>query len=331
MSPDGHDRIVGSMVAGAIGDALGAAIEFDSIATIRRQHGPSGLTAYAPAFGRAGAITDDTQMTLFTADGILHASSARAEDVVESIRRSYLAWLRTQDSSAVVPEARSDELSEEPVLHSQRAPGNTCLSALYAGGHGTPESPLNDSKGCGGVMRVAPVAALPGDWFHIGARAAALTHGHPSGYLSAGVLAHVVARVVRGAALRVAVDDAMDVLTTWPDHEETTAALHAALALAASGDITPEALETLGGGWVGEEALAIGVCCALLAPDVRTGLLLAVNHSGDSDSTGSIAGNLLGAVHGTAALPSDLLEGLEARELIEHVAHAVADVESGSG
>ncbi len=76
-------------------------------------------------------------------------------------------------------------------------------------------------------------------------------------------------------------------------------------------------METLGGGWVGEEALAIGLCCALVAPDVRSGLLLAVNHSGDSDSTGSIAGNLLGAMHGLDALPQDLLDDLEGRYVIE--------------
>ena len=115
------------------------------------------------------------------------------------------------------------------------------------------------------------------------------------------------------------------VLVTWPEHEETSAAIDGALELAASGDVTPEALETLGGGWVGEEALAIGLCCALVAPDVRTGLLLAVNHGGDSDSTGSIAGNLLGAMHGLDALPRDLLDGLEGRDVIERLARELAD------
>ncbi len=198
---------------------------------------------------------------------------------------------------------RDSWLLDQRFLHSRRAPGNTCLTALYAGGGGTPESPINDSKGCGGIMRAAPAGAVDRDWFELGARAAALTHGHPSGYLSAGVLAHVVGEVLRGEALADAVEHARAVLVTWPEHEETAAAIDGALALAASGDVTPEALEGLGGGWVGEEALAIGLCCALVATDVRSGLLLAVNHGGDSDSTGSIAGNLLGAMHGLDALP----------------------------
>ena len=65
---------------------------------------------------------------------------------------------------------------------------------------------------------------------------------------------------------------------------------------------------------------------ALVAPDVRSGLELAVNHSGDSDSTGSIAGNLLGALLGVDALPADLLGQLEGRPLIETVASDLADV-----
>jgi ADP-ribosylglycohydrolase len=313
-----RDRLVGSILAGAIGDALGAPIEFDDLFTIRRRYGLPGLTGYAPAYGRLGAITDDTQMTLFTAEGVMLAPSDGVDDVVASIRLSYLAWLHTQRPSAARPDDRP--LLEHAVLHSCRAPGMTCLSALEAGGDGSPELRINGSKGCGGVMRVAPIAALPDHWFEVGARAAALTHGHPSGYLSAGALAHIVGESVRGTSLPDGVERAKAMLVTWDEHEETLAAIDAVIALANSGDVTAEALETLGGGWVGEEALAIALCCALVAPDVRSGLVLAVNHSGDSDSTGSIAGNLLGAVHGVNALPAELLEQLEARELIEQVA-----------
>lgn len=83
MSASARDRLVGSILGGAIGDALGAPIEFDSLDRIRRRHGPAGLTDYAPAYGRIGAITDDTQMTLFTADGLLLAKSTDADDIVE--------------------------------------------------------------------------------------------------------------------------------------------------------------------------------------------------------------------------------------------------------
>ncbi len=60
------------------------------------------------------------------------------------------------------------------------------MGALFSGKTGTPEKPLNDSKGCGGVMRVAPVGLVATDPFDLGCRAAAITHGHPSGWLASG-------------------------------------------------------------------------------------------------------------------------------------------------
>jgi ADP-ribosylglycohydrolase len=76
---------------------------------------------------------------------------------------------------------------------------------------------------------------------------------------------------------------------------------------------------------VAEEALAIGVYCALTAPGFRSGVLLAVNHGGDSDSTGAICGNLLGASLGAGAIDADLLDGLEGRDVITQVADDLYD------
>jgi ADP-ribosylglycohydrolase len=123
-----------------------------------------------------------------------------------------------------------------------------------------------------------------------------------------------------------ALDDALHELEKWPGHEETLAALLAARRLAAAGRPSPEELETLGGGWTGEEALAIAVAAALVADDVEDGLLLAVNHSGDTDSTGSICGNLLGVLHGAGSLPPKLLAELEGRDVIERVATDLFEV-----
>jgi ADP-ribosyl-[dinitrogen reductase] hydrolase len=75
-------------------------------------------------------------------------------------------------------------------------------------------------------------------------------------------------------------------------------------------------LVRLGGGWVGEEALAIAVTCAIGAPDFHDGVLAAVNHAGDSDSTGTIAGNLLGAIGGTRQLPPGWLSAIELGDVI---------------
>ncbi|HEX5829705.1 MAG TPA: ADP-ribosylglycohydrolase family protein, partial [Gemmatimonadaceae bacterium] len=181
---------------------------------------------------------------------------------------------------------------------------------------GTAEEPVNDSKGCGGVMRVAPAGLVnDADAFRLGCEAGAVTHGHPTGWLSAGALACMVRQLVEGDSIERGVKMALGRLRHVPGHEETTAALDAALRLHGSAAPTPELVESLGGGWIAEEALAIGVYCALAADgDFAAGVRLAVNHSGDSDSTGAIAGNLLGALLGADAIPARWLERLELRD-----------------
>ena len=103
--------------------------------------------------------------------------------------------------------------------------------------------------------------------------------------------------------------------------DEMRGVMEHALAVADAGVPDATTIEReLGAGWVGEEALAIGVVCALTAPDFASGVIAAVNHSGDSDSTGSICGNVLGALYGETAIPTEWLDSLHARDLVETVA-----------
>ncbi|MEV0229635.1 ADP-ribosylglycohydrolase family protein [Nonomuraea sp. NPDC050786] len=339
------DRVRGCLLGGAIGDALGAPIEFQSLRQIRRDHGVEGITGYVADWrGKSGLVTDDTQMTLFTVEGLLRARTGSeagtpgggAAQVVEAVRQAYLRWLDTQDHHAPPPADRphrSGWLREERWLYSRRAPGNACLSGLHRPFPGP--SPLGNpgpvnpgSKGCGTVMRSAPFGLIaphdPQEAFEVAAACAQITHGHPTGYLAAGAFAAIVARLAAGEALEPAVHSTLELLATYPAHDETTAALRAAVALAAGGGHSPERVESLGGAWVAEEALAIGVYCALAEPSVERALLLSVNHSGDSDSTGSVCGNLLGALHGVAALPAAWLRPLEGRDTIERLASELA-------
>lgn len=326
-----RDRARGCLLLGACGDALGAAIEFESLAQIRHRHGAAPVREMLPAYGRAGAITDDTQMTLFTAEGLIRA---RTRFVTKGIchppgvvHHAYLRWLRTQGEGSPVTATPDGWLVTVPALHARRAPGNTCLSALR-GAVRIGEPARNDSKGCGGVMRTAPAGLIARDAetaFRIGCEVAALTHGHPSGFLPAGHLAGTIRLLGEGLDLHAALDGADRLLARREGHEETAAALAAARALAALGPPSPEALETLGGGWTGEEALAIAVCCALAFPDPEEAVAAAVNHSGDSDSTGAICGNLVGAWRGEAAIPPRWLAVLELRDVIARLAEDLAD------
>lgn len=310
----------GCLIGGAVGDALGAAVEFMSLGEIKRVFGAAGLTDYAPAFGVAGTITDDTQLTLFTAEGLLRAR-ANGTPPLEEIWRAYRRWAHTQ---GVAPwDAMMGErigLVLQQGLHHSRAPGSTCLAAMQSGQRGTVQAPLNDSKGCGGVMRVAPVGlAGVADPFQLGLDVAALTHGHPSGYLPAGFFALLISQLLWGCPLSDAITTAQGRLALQPGHEETSDAVAHALTLAQLGPPRPGTVERLGGGWTGHEALAIALLCSITAENFAGGVLRAVNHSGDSDSTGSLTGQILGVLKGELAISNLWPARLELRELIRSV------------
>lgn len=325
---DSLRRFRGCLLGGAVGDALGAPLEFLSSGEIRQRFGPAGAGGYVPAYGRRGAITDDTQMTLFTAEGLIRAANRSADHGICNptgvIARAYQRWLATQEPGAVpwdpeFPAGPSGWLAEQPFLHHRRAPGATCVSSLLSGRMGSSDRPTNDSKGCGGVMRVAPIGLVAEDPFGLAVAAAALTHGHPTGYLAAGALALVIAELSHGASVPEAVEAARDRVARHHDGGEVEGALATAIEAAQRGP-DPDVLTSLGEGWVAEEALAISVYAALVATDFPAGVLLAVNHGGDSDSTGAITGNILGTALGVDAIPTTLLVDLEGRDVIDWVA-----------
>lgn len=302
-------KVLGCLLGGAIGDGFGYAVEFDRLDAIRRRYGPAGIVQPSYSDGRL-VVSDDTQMTLFTAEGLIEALRCGTDvpdnEVMESVFASYLNWLETQ-SGRFNARGRTGLLTYEP-LWAPRAPGNTCVSALGTGVAGTVENRINNSKGCGGVMRAAPfglVRSIGADRaFSLGAQAAALTHGHPSGYLSAGFLSSLIAELVSGKDIWTGVDDARDRLIEWADHEELLLSVDTAIDLAKLGSTNHDAnLRRLGQGWVGEEALAIALYSVFASEGFCDAIRIAANHDGDSDSTASIAGQIWGAAVGIEDIP----------------------------
>ena len=329
-------RFLGCLLGGAVGDALGAPVEFMKRTEILRRFGSKGITNYAPAYGGIGTITDDTQMTMFTAEGLIRGWVRGCFKGITTYSgvtaHAYLRWLKTQGEHPICDiDFGIDEpgwLYQQRQLHSRRAPGNTCLSALRAM-KSLGEPARNDSKGCGGVMRVAPVGLFawrlrqyesPQDAFRLGTELAALTHGHPTGSLTGGVLAVLILALTDGISLPEALAASKAILCQDLGHEETLRAIEMAEELAVSSLPHEEAIARLGQGWIADEALAISIYCALVSRNFKHGVILAVNHDGDSDSTGSIVGNLLGAMHGVKAIPAEWLESLELRDVITELA-----------
>jgi ADP-ribosylglycohydrolase len=337
-------RFLGCLLGGAVGDALGYPIEFvHSAEEIMRRYGatPPRMLDYT---GHGPLISDDTQMTLFTAEGLIRGkerwNAGGICNLTGCVHRAYQRWLLTQGDELVAGEGhmvRSGWLWQQRGLWQRRAPGVTCLSALASGVDGSVENPPNDSKGCGAVMRSAPfgLAAMDREWaFRESRDAAALTHGHPSGFLTAAYFASLVFDVSRGSSLTVAMDAADQLLVSERGHEETAAVIARVRALAGEGPPTANKLEMVGDGWIGEEALGIALLCALTTDGsspraVAETLWRSVAHGGDSDSTGSLTGNLLGAMFGVECLPPAWAEVVELRDVVERVARDLHTVFTG--
>ncbi|GAA1749979.1 ADP-ribosylglycohydrolase family protein [Luedemannella helvata] len=307
-------RASGSLFGLAYGDALGKPTEFLDLVEIERRYGPGGPRELA---GDPALVTDDTQMALAVADGLLAAGSW-APDVVEPLWRSaFIAWAHSPDND--------------------RAPGMTCLRAVAAleDGHRWQHATVPGSKGCGANMRVTPVGLLrdidDDTLAGLAQLQAGMTHGHPTALAASELTAYAV-RVLRdGAALadvpallRERAEGQRGVYRAewlgdlWerpgastPDDyigrgwAECLAVLDRLDAALAAPDRSADPCLATGEGWIAEEALATALHCALLYPDDPVAALgRAAASSGDSDSIAALAGAFLGAAHGMAVWPA---------------------------
>jgi ADP-ribosylglycohydrolase len=335
------DKYRGCLIGGAIGDALGAPIEFMNLETIKSVHGEKGVQDYIEFQDGFGEFTDDTQMTLFTAEGLLRAYHRYTLKGINGalhaiVHHSYLRWLHTQgipvnkeNIRQGVYDIENGWLIKEKDLYKRRAPGNTCLSALSSGTAGNVDNPINNSKGCGTIMRVAPIGLFFNDdnkqAFQFACELSSITHGHPTGYLSAGFFAAVISDLAKGLNLEFAIDNAIEILKEWNNHEETLDAVIKCKDLFNKNRNKKthdfETIEQLGAGWIAEEALSISLYCSLLFQnDFKNGVIYSINHSGDCDSTGSITGNILGLINGEAYIPKTWIEKLKYHTIVFQVA-----------
>ena len=338
-----QDRIRGALIGGAIGDALGYPVEFiDSFEGIQSQYGEQGITRLevrwtgveSTSVGKA-VISDDTQMTLFTANGILNAKRQKI-GMKYGICLAYIEWYLTQIGKKS-GKYKDCWIGSLPELNKRRAPGNTCMTSLndiYRG-----KDPINNSKGCGGVMRIAPIPlyaavdnrmdVLVAD--KLAGDAAEITHQHPLGYIPAALMSHVIYRLVldehptREALIAYVLEGMGKLGDLFPQHcqevLEMMGIARVAIDLSANNRSDLQNICALGDGWVGDEALAIALYCAIRHFDnFEQAMIAAVNHGGDSDSTGAITGNILGAAVGYEAIPRFFKDDLELHDVILHMA-----------
>ena len=334
------DCIRGSLMAGAAGDALGYPVEFMSRNAILARYGDKGITEFKLDSDGKALVSDDTQMTLFTANGMLMGLTRGymrgiGGDPKDYVDGAYIDWYYTQTVNKV---SERDDLHytwlrDLPELAHRRAPGITCLNAcesLLA--HRDVE---NNSKGCGGIMRVAPMGLFDasfkesgGSGFYYktvylaeaGAHIARVTHLHPLGYLPAALMTLLLSRIVPLTPDEVKesiidiINDGLDVMMNmygndYAKYKEYLRTLTLkAVNLAHSNISDIQAIMQLGEGWTAEEAWAISLYCVIRHIDnMKEAIIAAVNHDGDSDSTGSITGNIMGAIYGYEAIKRERL------------------------
>lgn len=331
-----NDRIRGSLTGGAIGDALGYPVEFLSWSNIQNKYGAMGITRYDTADNGLAFVSDDTQMTLYTACGMLNAKK-NGSAIMPAICEAYIEWLLTQIKKNKKG-FNQCWIGKLPEMNACRAPGNTCINSLMDIMNG--KEPYNNSKGCGGVMRIAPIPLYGAvdnrmnikEACLLAAEASELTHCHPLGYIPSAFVAYLIYRLSQDIqptreSYRTYIKDGLSLISDmYPNHRNTVGEfillVDRAMYLAKKADDDVQNIEYyLGRGWVAEETVAIAVYCSLAHfDDFERAIIAAVNHSGDSDSTGAVTGNILGAAIGYEALPDFYKENLELHDVIIHIA-----------
>lgn len=342
-----QNKIRGSITGGAVGDALGYPVEFVySFNDICARYGKEGITEFDMSYPwleseeKKALFSDDTQMTLYTAEGLLEAER-NGKPIAPTVCNAYLAWYAHQAGRKVKISYQS-KLSEIEELNQNRAPGNTCLSALAAIHAG--KEPQNASKGCGGIMRVAPVGLYgaahdwsPADTARLAGELAELTHLHPLSTYSSATLAVIVQLcassedAVDKEMFKGIVDKSLKIVSDVygadaAAMDEFRKIVGNAMSLEDDPQSDWQIIEDrIGEGWVAEETLAIALFSTLRHVDDFTGCLIsAVNHGGDSDSTGAVAGNIIGAILGDDAIPGKFKKEIQLRDLLLHAADDLA-------
>jgi hypothetical protein len=326
------------MIGCAAGDALGYPVEVLSEATIVERYGLRGITDYDLDENGTAHFTADTQLMLLSANGILFAHTRGAlrgimAPVYQYFDAFYMDWYRLQTEKRP-HRARCGWINAYPALSAKRALSPTVVKVAASKKFGSMDEPVNDSKGSACLLRAVPIGLSyfrdPAYILDLGANTAALTHGHELAWMSSAALALIISHIIHTELpITEAVNKTLSALyEAFPDSRkavnELSSTIHSAMSLATSASSDLDAIHALGKGWVADEALAIGILCALRHEnDIAGAMTFAANHGGDSNNTAAIAGTLVGARIGFNAIPDRFVDRLELVDVILELADDV--------
>lgn len=304
------DQLAGCLLGGALGDALGYPVEFEKVSQMSQDHDFDKIVDKL-------IVSDDTQMTLFTANALLLDGNLRI-----NTWNCYQDWLETQfkQGKSELSHRPISWLMEYPEMYASREPGRTCLMTLMRGIPGDLNEPINQSKGCGALMRVAPLAFIDReDLYLVAIENSALTHGHQMSHIASAALVSLLRYISEGETLCDSVSlmrqDIKRIFMGSLEVKVFDDLLQQAIFASEKDFDDMEIISRLGEGWVAEETLAIALYCSLkYSNDLKKALRVAVLHDGDSDSTGSVTGQILGTLLGAKKLPQEEIKRLDLLE-----------------
>lgn len=323
-----EENVIATILGLACGDALGAPTEFLSTSAIFERYGPSGIQDLSQTTGR---FTDDTQMTVALAEGLLdaHESVAAGATCGVAVREN----MRDMDYVMPFVVDRFVKWSRSP--ENNRAPGGSCMYGCRELGRGTPwrESGRPGSTGCGTAMRASPVGILynyDDDIRDIAYAQAVCTHRSEEAKDAAYAAGLSIRFLLNG------VDPQTTFANVYARIQETkntdlSLLVYARLEAIDEGEMEP--WEACWPSWTGAEAVASAWLCFLLAISRNEGYIdvarYGANTDGDSDSIACIAGSLAGAywgIGGEKGVPESWIEHIEDSTDLVHLARRLFQV-----
>jgi ADP-ribosyl-[dinitrogen reductase] hydrolase len=293
-NPNLHDRILGCLLGGAIGDAWGGPYE-------------GALPQAVPVFPASARLSDDTQLTTATCESIIENIGVEPAHIAGRFR----AWF------------------EAGRIHGLGASTMKALRDLGAGAHWAIAGAKGErAAGNGAAMRVAPLAFLLDpviDADHVLIRdVCRITHHHDEAY--AGALAVLVAiRLMVFGSWQPGESNLLElVASSLPDSQVRDRLLRYR---GFPAHTLPQDVADCWGssGFVVESVpLALFAAQAIASQPFESVIAQAVAAGGDADTVASIAGQIAGARGGIDALPADLLARIREVDETRRVAEAFA-------
>jgi len=304
---DKRDRFRGCIIGAAVGDCLGAPVEFTRDVVV------TGM----PDDPR---YTDDTQMSICVAEA-LSTCGGDQEAFMIALTIHFIKWYEGQG---------------DPKYN--RAPGDTCMQACEAllATSDWGMSGVLDSLDSGSAMRSAPV----GLYWHsdltkvieFGICSSEITHRHPAALCSSVASAMIASLAMQGVPVGVWGHEVQ--IVTRGISKEFVAGIQKAVELASTGADPNIAMtkKHLGEGWLGHEAVASALFCCMIHPDnFRRAVLTAANAEGDSDTIACIVGAWMGTRLGLNAIPKEWVERVEDSQKLMELADKLFDASERLG